>query len=73
MDGAMTDLSIIYRNKVGCPVLWHDIPVWQHYEWSSSTATLYMVGWLCLTFHRQRGHLERASPFTVSCEGREAR
>ena len=32
-----------------------------------------MVGWLCLTSHRQRGHLETAPPFTVPCEGREAR
>ena len=31
------------------------------------------VGWLCLTSHRQRGHLETAPPFTVPCEGREAR
>ena len=29
--------------------------------------------WLCLTSHRQRGHLETAPPFTVPCEGREAR
>ena len=32
-----------------------------------------MVGWLCLTSHRQRGHLETAPPFTVPREGREAR
>ena len=32
-----------------------------------------LVGWLCLTSHRQRGHLETAPPFTVPCEGREAR
>ena len=32
-----------------------------------------VVGWLCLTSRRQRGHLETASPFTVHCEGREAR
>ena len=25
-------------------------------------------GWLCFTSHRQRGHLEMASPFTVPCE-----
>ena len=31
------------------------------------------VGWLCLTAHWQRGHLEMAPPFTVPCEGREAR
>ena len=33
------------------------------------------VCWLvgCLTSHRQRGHLETAPPFTVPCEGREAR
>ena len=27
----------------------------------------------CLTSHRQRGHSETAPPFTVPCEGREAR
>ena len=32
-----------------------------------------MVGWLCLTSHRQQDHLETAPPFTVPCEGREAR
>ena len=31
-----------------------------------------LVGWLCLTSHGQRGHLETAPPFTVPCEGREA-
>ena len=33
----------------------------------------WLVGWLCLTSHQQRGHLETAPPFTVPCEGREAR
>ena len=28
-----------------------------------------LVGWLCLTSHRHRGHLETATPFTVPCEG----
>ena len=32
----------------------------------------WLVGWLCLTSHRQRGHLETAPPFTVPCEGCEA-
>ena len=32
-----------------------------------------LVGLLCLTSHRQQGHLETAPPFTVPCEGREAR
>ena len=32
-----------------------------------------LVGWLFLTSHRQRGHLETAPPFTVPCEGSEAR
>ena len=32
-----------------------------------------LVGLLCLTSHRQRGHLETAPPFTVPCKGREAR
>ena len=32
-----------------------------------------MVGWLCFMSLRQRGHLETAPPFTVPCEGHEAR
>ena len=32
-----------------------------------------LVGWLCFTSNQQRGHLEMAPPFTVPCEGREAR
>ena len=32
-----------------------------------------LVGWLCFTSHRQRGHLKTAPPFTVPCEGLEAR
>ena len=32
-----------------------------------------LVGWLCLTSHRQRRHLETTPPFTVPWEGREAR
>ena len=31
-----------------------------------------LVGWLCFTSHRQRGHLETAPQFTVPCKGREA-
>ena len=27
----------------------------------------YCVGWLCLTSHRQQGHLETAPPFTDPC------
>ena len=34
---------------------------------------IWLVGWLCLTSHRQRGHLETVPPFTVPCEGCEAR
>ena len=33
----------------------------------------WLVGWLCLASYRQRGHLETAPPFTVPCEGLEAR
>ena len=33
----------------------------------------WLVGWLCFTSHQQRGHLETAPPFTVPCEGHEAR
>ena len=32
-----------------------------------------LIGLLCFTSHRQRGHLETAPPFTVPCAGREAR
>ena len=32
-----------------------------------------LVNWLCFAFHRQRGRLETEPPFTVPCEGREAR
>ena len=32
-----------------------------------------LFGWLCLTSHRQRGHLETAPPFTIPCVGRESR
>ena len=31
-----------------------------------------LVGWLCLTSHRQRGYLEMAPPFSVPYEGGEA-
>ena len=34
---------------------------------------IWLVGWLCLTSHQQRGHLETAPPFTVPCKGHEAR
>ena len=34
---------------------------------------LIMFVCLCFTPHRQRGHLGTAPPFTVPCEGREAR
>ena len=43
------------------------------YEYSPGKFLTWLVGWLCLTSHRQRGHLETAPPFTVPCEGREAR
>ena len=32
-----------------------------------------LIGLVCFTSHRQRGHLKTAPPFTVPCEGREAR
>ena len=41
------------------------------YLWPS--IDYFWVGWLCLTSHRHRGHLETAPPFTVPYEGREAR
>ena len=31
---------------------------------------IWLVGWLCLTSHRHRGHSETAPQFTVPCEGR---
>ena len=39
---------------------------------SVQNVNLMLVGWLCFTSHQQRGHLETAPPFSVSCEGREA-
>ena len=42
-------------------------------QYVSAKRTFDLVGWLCLTSNRQRGHLETAPPFTVPCEGREAR
>ena len=33
----------------------------------------WLVDWLCFASHRQQGHLETASPFTVLFEGCEAR
>ena len=35
--------------------------------------TYRLVSWLCLPSHQERGHLETAPQFTVSCKGREAR
>ena len=54
-------ISIYYTEykKIFCKAHWYDI-LWK------------LVGWLCLTSHRLRGHLESAPPFTVPCEGREA-
>ena len=43
---------------------------------SMNTSTVmvgWLVGWLCFTSHRQRGHLGTAPLFTVPCEGRYAR
>ena len=37
------------------------------------SSMLRLVGWLCLMYNRQQGHLDTASPFTIPCEGREAR
>ena len=39
---------------------------------SVQNVNLMLVGWLCFTYHQQRGHLETTPPFSVSCEGREA-
>ena len=44
-----------------------------HVKLYPNSCMLMLVGWLCLTSDRQRGHLETAPPFTVPCEGREAR
>ena len=37
-----------------------------------SVISTHKVGWLSFTSHRQRGHLETATPFPVPWEGREA-
>ena len=41
--------------------------------WSYLLYFCWLVGLLCFTSHRQRGHLETAPPFTVPCGGCEAR
>ena len=41
--------------------------------WSFCKNIIWLVGWLCFTSHRQQCHLETAPPFTVPCQGREAR
>ena len=38
----------------------------------SERESFWLVGF-CFTSHQQRGHLEMALPFTVPCEGLEAR
>ena len=43
------------------------------FSWLVGCVGCWLVGWLCLTSHRQRGHLETAPLFTAPCEGREAR
>ena len=43
------------------------------YVFAIITCLGFLVGWLCLTSHRQPGRLETAPPFTVPCKGREAR
>ena len=46
------------------------IQLWR-YGWR--TREIWLVGWFCFTYHRQRGHLETAPQFTVPCKGREDR
>ena len=59
--------------------MYKTVHVFDRYMYHSCLDQLYLglytfkAGWLCLTSHRQRGHLETAPPFTVPCEGREAR
>ena len=50
------------------------MPVWPYY-WGEGLMIVIIcslfVSWLVAS-HRQRGHLETATLFTVPCEGREA-
>ena len=41
------------------------------FEWLIGSG--WLVGWLCFTSHWQQCHLETAPPFTVPCDGPEAR
>ena len=69
MDSTMAGrpcIRILWQGGASCPVsaAWHSC---------QCVAAHRLVGWLCLTSHRQWSHLETAPPFTVLCEGREAR
>ena len=48
-----------------------------HYKFDLYTIThiyyIWLVDWMCLASHRQRGHLETTPLFTVPCERREVR
>ena len=66
-------LTCIYRSNVD--LFFYVVGSGQENEVNMLVGLKYvwLVGWLCLTSHRQRGHLETAPPFTVPCEGHEAR
>ena len=63
-------MELYAAHRVNIPCLTHDT---HNYQVDVKMTNNSMVGLLCLMSHRQRGHLETAPPFTVSCEGREAR
>ena len=75
----LNEISVPTYNNVACLFLidcktLYNIKHYSNPEITSRPVIVsLMVGWLCLTSHRQRGHLETAPPFTVPCEGREAR
>ena len=54
-----------------CDSVYNAGPDIKGYAWFATLAPeknlLVLVGWLCLTSHQQRGHLETAPPFTVPC------
>ena len=62
----------MWRFVRGAPCPRQGFPMKQHNKGIDGLIG-WLVGWLYLTSHRQRGHLETSPPFTVPCEGREAR
>ena len=63
MQTLWTEFESIPKTSL-CPI--------EHFLFYHEVYVLNTVGWLYLTSHRQRVHLETAPPFTALCKGREA-